>query len=299
MVRCGAEPGCIGTAADTCATDCACGRGGGPTYDYWTDDGLCLSCGNQVGLPHLGRAGENGARGQNGTGGEGCTNTGGTVVDGVWVGAIASAGEPDAGDGGGGGGGSAGAGFDVVAGATQGECSDALGGSGGGGGAGGCGGAPGTGGASGGSSFAVFIHYTVGGFASPPTFEDNTLVRGQGGRGGAGGAGGAGGFAGAGASGGLSYPNAAFCTSPGGRGGDGGQGGAGAGGGGGCGGNAYGIFVNEGANSFSEAQRAALEAGNVFPGGEGGSGGPGGVSTAIGSYGEVGADGQAVTVELR
>ena len=294
--------GATGEANAGCGGD-SCGAGGDPAYDFWSDFGVCGTCGNQVGLRHIGGEGENGREGRDGTGGAGCSDVGGRVNSvGLWVGNGGFDGLDNATSGGGGGGGSAGGGFDIVSGATGDSCQDNLGGSGGGGGAGGCEGTPGTGGGAGGSSFGVFVYLSPGfDGGSAPTMTGNTIVRGRGGAGGSGGSGGAGGLGGFGGAGGFTYPNQSFCTSPGGNGGDGGSGGSGGGGGGGCAGSAFGMFLSADGQPFASVTGDAWSAANVIPpSGAGGRGGAGGVSTGgAGADGGRGAAGLVVGVEVR
>ncbi len=290
-------------AANGGCTGADCGAGGDPAYDFWSDTGSCGQCGNQVGLPHNGGLGANGRSGADGGGGGGCTELPGLVDStGRWVGGRGDDGVDSAQSGGGGGGGSAGAGFDIVPGSSGDGCHDNLGGSGGGGGGGGCAGTPGTGGGAGGASFAVFI-FTTPGYTggSAPVLDGNTIVQARGGSGGAGGAGGAGGLGGFGGAGGFTYPNQAFCTSPGGNGGDGGSGGAGAAGGGGCGGNSYGVFLYAPGQEFAAEAGTDWEAANsAVPSGDGGRGGSGGASTgASGAQGSAGSRGIVESIHVR
>jgi len=271
----------VGTAGDNGG-----GPGGGPTYDRWTMTNQCFLCNLQLGWPHLGQSGADGARGIDGSGGLGCSSPRGIVTAFAWSGVAGTDGSNGS-HGRGGGGASAGSGFDVTVGATSGSCQDRLGGSGGGGGAGGCRGGGGAAGGAGGGSFAVWIGFTRGA-GSLPTLSDNRIVIGIGGDGGAGAAGGAGGFGGLGAAGGVAQPSLVFCAESGGRGGNGGAGGHGGGGGGGCGGAAFGIAVAIGPNAFTPS----YEAQNQFTTGAAGSAGPGGASLAepgtIGQPGETG-----------
>jgi hypothetical protein len=230
----------------------------------------------------FGLDGANGGNGVNGNAGGGCTTTGGSVVAGNWVGAVAGGGVSGGNGGGGGGGGAGGGGrCDPTSpgGGTPTGCTggsgttaylngkDKLGPHGGGGGAGGCGGAGGGGASAGGAAFGIFVVGTT-----PSVITNNTIYRGEGGAGGAGGAGGKGGVGGSGAGGGLD--GGVFCTDIAGRGGNGGNGGHGAGGGGGCGGSSFGIYTS-GIGAPNYCQAAAM---NTYSGGSGGGGGAGGYS---------------------
>ena len=260
------------------------GSGGLPTYDRWSDSGVCLSCGLYPALPHRGSDGGDGHMGTPGNAGSGSNQTMGTVdINGLWVGGRGTAGQ-DGVNGKGGGGGSAGSGRD----ATIQNCTDTIGGSGGGGGSGGCGGSSGQPGTGGGGSFGIFIYYSRGGFTQAPRLLDNTFVTGSGGRGGAGGSGGAGGRGTLGGQGGIAISSDAFCTEPGGRGGNGGNGGAGGGGGGGQGGHSAGIFIWTSGNQINTSDYFPN---NVFElSGVAGRGGEGGGST--GHPGGAGRDGR-------
>lgn len=328
--------GATGANNEGC-TGPSCGGGGEGAYDFWSnvgactescrfsndgdcDDGgpgsdfnvcglgtdcldcgprvQCTTCGNQVGLRHIGGDGARGRTGANGSAGLGCDAIEGRVdAMGRWQPSSGGDGAANATNGGGGGGGSAGAGYDVV---DNGGCSDNLGGSGGGGGGGGCAGGAGTGGSGGGSSFAVFVYVSAPeAVFAPPQIDGNTIVRGAGGDGGAGGSGGAGGLGGFGGEGGFTFPNQAFCTSPGGRGGDGGLGGAGAGGGGGCGGNAIGIAAFLNGAEFGGLEDTLRAANTVRADGRPGVGGSGGGATALESLGGDGARGGLLDVVIR
>ena len=264
------------------------GVGGAAGWDTKVHHASCKMCILPSGDIFLeGIDGTSGGVGPSGQGGAGCNDTGGEVLDGLWVAASAGAGGT-AGAGSGGGGGGAGGGVDSDAN----KCSDIVSATGGGGGAGGCGGEGGLGGMNGGASFSVFVNAGAGA-TSVPVFVDNLVEGGQGGPGGGGGNGGSGGPGGSGGLGGAFSGLDLWCVYGGGQGGPGGAGGHGGGGGGGCGGPSYGVYAHgvEGLDlSGWKAQ------GNSFVLGTGGNGGGGGLS--LGGPGQPGAAGTAMTTNF-
>ncbi len=257
------------------------GLGGEAGFDSLIYSGFCLGSFRSCGLcsnplvdgAKPGVAGTAGAKGAQGPSGQGCAESAGSVVAGIFVPGAATIGGAGTNGGGGGGGGAAG-GVETEGCANEGTKYSDLGGSGGGGGAGGCAGTGGEAGGGGGGSFGVFVVFD----AAPTTVPQilgNMITGGRGGNGGNGGNGGTGGVGGDGGAGGLtgSGTDDAWCADAGGHGGRGGDGGHGGGGGGGCGGPAYGLYV---AGATPELL-GALASGN-FEGGAGisGSGGAGG-----------------------
>jgi hypothetical protein len=273
------------------------GEGGSAGYDSALNFNPteCAICNPFVSNDGKGKVGQNGSNGTVGAGavsGLACSNSQGTVVNGLWQGVISTSGNLAL-PGGGGGGGGAGGGVESQGCSSKPAKFSDVGGSGGGGGAGGCGGGSGTGGGAGGGSFALFMLWSQSP-SSVPSLSGNLLRRGYGGNGGYGGPGGVGGAGGSGGLGGSggSFPASIspdWCAAAGGVGGDGGSGGHGGGGGGGCGGVSYGLYSH--GISTSKLVGAGYKAGTniVEAGGAPGSGGPGGPS--LGNQGQGGLTG--------
>ena len=277
----------------------AAGNGSGPgagaagerTYDAVTNRWSCSFCDDNPTLPREGVGGRDGAAGGSGIGGAGCTAGTGTFDSsrGVWSASTGGNGT-DGTDGGGGGGATCGSGYDVIPGADDGSCLDAVGGSGGAGGSGGCG-APGAdGGGGGGGSAGIAVRLAAGSTVGP-TIADVQVITAPSGNGGMGGQGATGGAGGAGGAGGR---GTFWCTRRGGRGGDGGRGGAGGGGGGGCGGSVAGFLVVRTGGDVAAYAAELAAANSVDAVASPGVGGAGGFSP--GASGAVGLDGTAGAV---
>ncbi len=227
-----------------------------------------------------GDTGVDGDPGLAGDGGDGCDDTEGSIVAGLFVPSSAFDGSPGT-NGSGGGGGGSGSGAE-----HQCYSDNVAGGTGGGAGSGGCSAGGGDAAVGGGGSFGIFVHYNSVP-ASQPILDGNVVTADLGGDGGGGGDGGVGGDGGTLGFGGDPTYGATFCGRAGGDGGRGGDGGHGGGGGGGCGGPSYGLFVSGAlvaADYGDDSSFSALGGGN---GGVGGFG-PGGTDGDPGDDGESG-----------